>query len=208
MLRWLLLTLTVSTHAWAHPVIYQDGWVASTMNMSDMTDANLTYSLTSRWALGVNYWRLKNTQGLEREWQLTKVNHLLWRHNGEDSQANLYVHSGIGRAEEGSGPGVLGWLGGAELDWETRVHFVGVKYLHLSLPTGDNPITMARVGLSPKLADFNSLQSWAMLQAWYEPWSSREVKLTPLLRFFYHNVLWEMGSSFKGEWLMTLMVHY
>lgn len=33
-------------------------------------------------------------------------------------------------------------------------------------------------------------------------------KITPLLRFFYKNVLWEIGSSFQSDFYLTLMVHY
>ena len=32
--------------------------------------------------------------------------------------------------------------------------------------------------------------------------------VTPLLRFFYKNVLWEIGSSLKSDFYLTLMVHY
>jgi len=33
-------------------------------------------------------------------------------------------------------------------------------------------------------------------------------KITPLLRFFYKNVLWEIGSSLKSDFYITLMIHY
>ena len=33
-------------------------------------------------------------------------------------------------------------------------------------------------------------------------------KITPLLRFFYKNVLWEIGSSLQSDFYLTLMVHY
>jgi hypothetical protein len=29
-----------------------------------------------------------------------------------------------------------------------------------------------------------------------------------MVRFFYHNILWEMGASVKGSWMLNLMVHY
>ena len=37
---------------------------------------------------------------------------------------------------------------------------------------------------------------------------NEKLMLTPLLRFFYHNVLWEIGSSTRGDWMLNLMVHY
>ncbi|MDE0151477.1 MAG: hypothetical protein OXK80_03125 [Bdellovibrionales bacterium] len=33
-------------------------------------------------------------------------------------------------------------------------------------------------------------------------------KITPLLRFFYKNVLWEIGSSLQSDFYLTLMLHY
>ena len=206
-MRFIWLWILTTTITWAHPVIYQDGWVLSTMSMPDMTDANVAYSFTPRWAAGVNYWRLQDHKGNEQEFELAKINHLLWRHNGEASQANIYLHSGIGRSEAEGTENRLGWLGGIEADWETRKYFLSGKYLHLGTSTEDSGIWVGRVGLSPILADFKDLQSWVMLQAWHDPVTARETKLTPLVRFFYHNVLWEMGSSFKGDMMLTLMVH-
>lgn len=33
-------------------------------------------------------------------------------------------------------------------------------------------------------------------------------KITPLLRFFYKNVLWEIGSSLQSDFYLTLMLHH
>mgnify|MGYP000853284881 CR=1 FL=1 len=192
-----LLIMLFSVSALAHPVIYQDGWVASTMVMSDMTDAQAGYSFTPRWAGGANYWRLRNPRGQERELWLGKLNHLAYRHNGESSQANVYLHAGLGD----------GWMGGIEADWETRQHFVGIKHLHLGQREFDTDIWVGRLGYSPVTAPFDGLQSWVMLQAWHDRYSASETKLGPLLRLFYHNILWEMGATFQGDMLLTLMVH-
>lgn len=205
-MRWLVL-LFFPVLAWSHPVIYQDGWVISSMSMSDMTDAGVSYSFSPKWSAGANYWRLQDKQGDEQEYQLAKLNHLLWRHNGDDSQANIYLHSGVGRSEWREIKDRLAVLGGVEADWETRRHFISGKYLHLRTSDYDTGIWVGRVGLSPILADFQDLQTWAMVQVWYDPITAREAKITPLLRFFYHNVLWEMGSSLKGDMMLNLMVH-
>jgi hypothetical protein len=47
-----------------------------------------------------------------------------------------------------------------------------------------------------------------MLQGMYMPKVDRTLTITPLVRFFYQNILWEMGSSTRGEWMLNLMVHY
>jgi hypothetical protein len=181
----------------AHPVIYQGGIALSHMSMRDLTDAQANYSFTSRWAAGGSYWRLENPQGQERELYLAKLNHLLFRHNGESSQANIYLHAGYGD----------GWLGGVEADWETRRYFVGIKELHLGQREFDTDIWVARLGYSPAEAPFEQLQTWVMLQAWHDRFSAAETKVGPLLRLFYHNVLWELGATFKGDLMLNLMVH-
>lgn len=198
----------LSIPSWGHPVIYQEGWVVSQMSMKDMTDANIGYSLTHRWSMGYQFFRLENTQGESDQFNLFKVNHLLKRFNAKDSQANIYLHSGLGHAQNAQFDNRLGWMGGIEADWETRTLFTSLKYLHYGTSQTDHPVVVGRVGFSPLKADFNSLQSWAMLQVWSDPVTSREVKITPLLRFFYQNVLWEMGASTKGDMMLNLMVHY
>jgi hypothetical protein len=196
----------ISLSAWAHPVIYKDGLVMSHMSMSDMSDTYVGYSLTQHWSFGGQYYRLENAQE-KLELQLVKVNHLLWRHNGPDSQANIYLHSGFGSAQVPERENRLGWMGGVEADWETRRYFVSGKYLHLGSADSDQGIWVGRVGLSPVMANFQDLQSWAMVQVWHDPISAKEVKITPLLRFFYHNVLWEMGASLKGDMMLNIMIH-
>ncbi len=180
----------------------------SQMSMKDMTDTNLSYSLTHRWSMGYQFFRLEDAQGNTDQFNLIKMNHLLKRFNGKDSQANIYLHSGLGHAQYLDNKNRLGWMGGVEADWETRTLFTSLKYLHYGTSGTDHPVVVGRVGFSPFKADFNSLQSWAMLQLWSDPVTSREVKVTPLLRFFYQNVLWEMGASTKGDMMLNLMVHY
>lgn len=207
----LLLVVLLSLSAipsWGHPVIYQEGWVFSQMSMKDMTDTNIGYSLTHRWSMGYQFFRLENSQGEADQFHLFKLNHLLKRFNAKDSQANIYLHSGLGHAKNAQFDNRLGWMGGIEADWETRILFTSLKYLHYGTSQTDHPVVVGRIGFSPFKADFNSLQSWVMLQAWSDPVTSREVKLTPLLRFFYQNVLWEMGASTKGDMMFNLMVHY
>jgi hypothetical protein len=82
-----------------------------------MTDASASYSFSPKWATGVNYWRLQDKSGDEQEYQLAKLNHLLWRYNGEASQANVYLHSGVGRSEWGDFKDRLAVMGGVETDW-------------------------------------------------------------------------------------------
>lgn len=205
-----LFTLFLCFTAFAHPVIYGDGVVVSSSNMNSYSDNQLLYSINPRWATGLNHWRFtKNDKNTEMG--LARLNHLLWRHNGEDSQANIYLLSGIGvvdsEIERRATREV--YMGGAEVDWETRTLFTALKYYQFSSPAvTDLSMAQARIGFSPFESGFEQLQSWFMVQAMIMPEVESQVIITPMLRFFYKNVLWEIGSSTRAEWMLNLMVHY
>jgi hypothetical protein len=204
------LTILISFKLFAHPVIYQDGTAFSSSNMPSYSDNYLMYSFSNRWASGLNHWRF--TEGNKNtELGLVKLNHLLWRKNGKNFQSNIYLHGGVGMVDSELDRKATQevYMAGAEVDWETRSLFTSLKHYEFHSPTvTDLSMTQGRVGLSPKIADFKDLQTWVMLQGMYAPDLDRKVMLTPLLRFFYHNVLWELGSSTRGEWMFNFMVHY
>lgn len=103
----------------------------------------------------------------------------------------------------------VAFMSGFEADWETRTLYTALKHYQFNSPaTSDLTMTQARIGFSPFESDFENLQSWFMLQAMYMPEIEKKIILTPMLRFFYKNVLWEFGSSTRGEWMLNLMVHY
>ena len=205
-----IMTLFYSCAAFSHPVIYEGGKVISSFNMASYRDNQLLYSINPRWASGLNHWRFtrndKNT-----EMGLARLNHLLWRKNGEDSQANIYLLSGIGMVDseiEKRDTREV-YMGGFEADWETRTLFTALKYYYFSSPAvTDISMAQARIGFSPFESDFENLQSWFMVQAMVMPEVEPNVIITPMLRFFYKNVLWEVGSSTRAEWMLNLMVHY
>lgn len=204
-----VVALSISS-VFAHPVIYKEGIVASSSNMKSYSDNQLMYSWSNRWSSGLNHWRFtkedKNT-----EFGFLKLNHLLYRHNGEDSQGNIYVHGGVGVADSEIEKRQTNdaYMTGFEADWETRTLYTSLKYYYFTSPkVTDFSMAQARVGFSPYEAGFDKLQSWFMLQAMVMPEVEAEVIITPLLRFFYHNVLWEIGSSTRGEWMLNVMVHY
>jgi hypothetical protein len=206
----LFCLFAVTTKTWAHPVIYQDGWAISSSNMPQYSNNYVHYSVTPRLALGPEHWRFSQGDA-HTELGLLKANALLWRQNKEDSQANVYLHSGLGAADqEFASRGTKGvWLAGLEADWETRSLYTSWKHLEFHGPRGlDLSMTQGRIGFSPVMAKFTDLQTWFMLQGMVIRDVEPKLMLTPMLRFFYHNVLWEVGSSTRGDWMLNLMVHY
>jgi len=204
-----IFILLFSALAPAHPVIYKDGIVVSSANMNSYSDNQFMYSWSNRWASGLNYWRFTKAQA-NTEMVFAKTNYLLHRYNGESSQANIYLHGGIGIADSEIEKRATSdaYMTGIDVDWETRRLYTLLKYYYFTSPkVTDISMTQMRIGISPFEAGFDQLQTWFMLQAMYMPITNRQVSFTPIARFFYKNVLWESGASTRGEWLLNFMIH-
>ena len=93
-------------------------------------------------------------------------------------------------------------------DWESREHYVMARAKKFVYEGNDRYSYLARYGFAPFIAGMDQLQTWMILQAMYVEEQSKEVILTPMIRFFYKIVLWEIGHSTRGQSYLTLMVHY
>lgn len=178
--------------------------------MASYSDNQLMYSWSSRWATGINHWRFTK-DGENTEFGFLKLNHLLLRKNEHSYQANVYLLGGVGIVDSEIEKKQTNdaYMSGIEADWETRNLYSSIKYYYFSSPNvTDISMAQARLGFSPYESPFDQLQSWFMVQAMLMPEVDKTVSLMPLLRFFYKNVLWEVGSSTRGEWSVNLMVHY
>src|SRR5687767_13025530 len=90
-----ILCFAMTTTLWAHPVIYKEGKVLSSSNMPSYSDNQALYSFTPKFAAGLNHWRFTKDED-NTEFGFARLNYLLKRFNGEDSQANIYLSSGAG----------------------------------------------------------------------------------------------------------------
>ena len=195
----------------AHPVTYQGGFSFMSWNGPMMSDQWLSYSVTSRFAVAARYFGLRPISpggAPNRDFFLPQVSFLLHRWNGLGYQANIYLTGayGLERKDASSSPAALGAI---EADIESRRYYASGKYQAIRMSdNGPLDYARARVGYAPYLAEFNELHTWLMLQAEYQPEYFRSVQVSPMLRFFYNNVLWEVGSSFTGNWMFNFMVHF
>ena len=200
----MLTFLIASLKSWSHPVIYKDGFAINSTNMPQYSNNYVLYSLTNRFALGLEHDRFDRFDA-----GLVKFNSLIFRDNGEDSQANIYFHGGAGVLDQNAegNRGLFNY--GVEADWETRILYTSWKHLRYEGAKDLNlSLTQGRIGLSPIKTPFDQLQTWFMVQGMIIHDIEDKVMITPMLRFFYHNVLWEVGSSTRGDWMLNLMVHY
>lgn len=208
----LLVTIFIEQKTNAHPVIFKDGVVVSSSNMVSYSDNQLMYSFSHKISTGLNYWRF-STEEKHLEFGFIKLNYLLKRFHLTDSQGNIYLHGGLGGmfSNVDTIKTQMASLVGIETDWETRKVFASLKYFYFNPQDIDGlSMAQARLGFSTFESGFDELQSWFMLQIMSMTGdnSADNLVVTPLMRFFYKNILWEIGSSTRGEWMINLMVHY
>lgn len=205
-LAYFLLPL-LAAEAMAHPVAFKGAWGIMAYHQPDAINWQLAYSATSRLAFGADYLR-DAMSGPERHFGYGRLNLLLKRWNGDDYQANVYAYGGAGAAIE---PGAtrLAALAGGEADYETRKIYFSAKAMALFVRDGDDMVAYAaRAGIAPYVGEAGDLHTWLIAQALYYPSATSEpVRVGPVLRFFYHNVLWELGVSVRGTWSFNFMVH-
>lgn len=202
-----IFALILQTPAHAHPVPYQGAVGVMTWNQPFLSDHWITYSLHHRVAIAARAMRMEMPDGQALAY-FPQVNLLLQRWNGENTQANIYAYGGYGGA---SFQDNTGWSGsyGVEADAESRSWFVLGKIETMwSNRVSPFRFYQGRVGLAPYEAEFNELASWFMVQFQYQPSMGEKYVITPLARMFYRNILWEVGVSIRGDWMLNLMFHF
>lgn len=197
--------------AHARPVSYPGGWTTMLMNDGDKNTAHLHYSPTAKTSLGYKfeYWR-------DKEFTLNAVqmNNLLNRWNGNDSQANLYLKSGLGVAhthhDENSDTQIsAAAFTGIAADWENRRFFTSYENRYTEAGGIDDFYTQsARIGVAPYVGDYGDLHTWLMVQVDHSPESKDNITVTPLVRFFKDVHLLEAGMNNHGEILFNYVFRY
>jgi hypothetical protein len=199
------LGLFVSFSVFSHPVIYKGGWIFQGSFMPKMNELRLGYTASPRYAFVYNAHHFENINSYQDH--TLGMNFLLKRWLQHDSQGNLYtgIHGGYFSDDIDEGKTGHFFLMG---DWESREHYVMARAKKFIYEDDDRYSFSARYGFAPFVAGMDQLQTWMIIQAMYVEEQSKEVIITPMIRFFYKNVLWEIGHSTRGQSYLTLMVHY
>lgn len=205
MKSWIMsLLLMAPVFAHAHPVAYQGSVGFMGYHSKGMTDMELNYSI--RHWLAPSVQALRFTEGTAKpDYFLGKLNLLAHRWNGEAYQANIYVHGGAGYSRLSRGSV---FHGGVTADIEDRrLYFLAQWDILRNSERTEATFWKARVGFAPYITGFDSLHSWLILEANRKSLGDGRVDLVPTLRFFYQNVLWEVGSSLGGEIHFNYIIH-
>lgn len=206
-----LLVLVVSTFSLAsnaHPVQFKDATSFMTWNQPFLNESWVTYSFTHRQAVAFRYMRVQTGHDEIQTFYMPQYDLLVKRWNGDDYQANIYAYGAVGVQNRSDKNGTAG-MAGVEADWETRKYFLLAKteYMVSDIDKGMEKYEF-RVGIAPYESEYEEVGSWLMLQYQTHSWVQKKQVLTPLARFMYKTVLWELGSSFEGDYMLNLMFHF
>jgi hypothetical protein len=180
------------------------------MNDGDKNSVHVHYSLTAKTSIGYKfeYWPDK-----ELNLHALQINKLLKRWNKTESQANLYIKSGIGVAYSDLGifdskSGASGFTGIA-VDWEDRRRFISYENRFTEINGIDDFFQQsARVGWAPYQGDYGDLHTWLMLQLEHMPENADKHTVTPLVRFFKDVHLLEFGVNNHNKVLINYIFRY
>lgn len=127
------------------------------------------------------------------------LNHLAWRRNTADSQANLVLSAGPAALDlEGSGrePGASV---GFQLDWETRrLHaaLIGHGLLGDGLAQGE---LMVHAGFAPWTSSYEEIAPWLLLEVSRTLGREAETEVAPVLVLMYQAYRLELGVNGDGH---------
>jgi hypothetical protein len=200
----------ITATAEARPVSYPTGWTGMFQNNGDRNSAHIHYSPTAKTSIGYKYehWRDK-----EYDIHALQMNNLIKRWNKPDSQANVYLKSGLG-VVDGKGGALRGesdvaGFTGIATDWEDRRYFASYENRFTYAGDLDDFYQQsARVGIAPYIGDYGDLHTWLMLEVEHNPEADDNFTVTPLVRLFKDTHLVEAGISNHGEVLFNYIYRY
>lgn len=200
-----LIVVGVAKLASAHPVTYAGGGLVDVMYGHDRIQIDTTYSPRSDLGVSSVYARLKDRRHDAIELGLLRGSWLAERWNMWDSQANLYLWSGVGKHNDEGAAGLVG----AQADWETRRYYALAKVDHFMLEErGEFLFGALRGGVAPYPIEFDQVNLFLIGQLDYAQQGSERWSFAPIVRVFYEDYLLEMGVSTAGDSMLNVMYHF
>lgn len=200
-----LFALLFMVEAQARPVSYPGGWTLMTMNDVDRNSVHIHYSPSAAYSVGLRHEYLR---GESVHADTVQLNYLLKRWNAPESQANLYLKSGVGVAYD-DGDIEPAAFAGLAADWEDRRYFVSYENRFFTAADLERFAEhKARVGIAPYVANTGALHTWVMLEADYKPGAEDDFSLTPLVRFFKGPSLLEAGYNLDDGVLLNFVQRF
>jgi hypothetical protein len=190
-----LMATTSLDSALANPVSFKGGYGVMPAYNKDWFDLQLNYSLTNRYAVGASSYYREGRESTA-EFGIGQLNYLIKRWNELDSQANVNASVGFGGRHDSVKHDSVAVYGALEADYETRRLYSQVSAE--TLQSANNvqfTRYRGRLGVAPYKADFEALNPWIVMQIDIMSEMDDSVRVTPMFRFFYNNVVLELGAS-------------
>lgn len=188
--------------AHARPVSYPGGKTAIVNVGSKETSSLLHYTFDAKTSVGL---RSILRDGFRTTIQAVEVNHLAWRDNGEDHQANLYLRGGLGIAALKQTGQPVDFkpvvYAGIAADWENRKYFISYENRFETIGGHNASFNQAaRVGFAPYVGEYGDLHTWLMLELRHHPQDAAgSFSVKPLVRLFKGVHLVELGVTSRGD---------
>ena len=203
-----IFTFLMSALSYAHPVSFQDSLGIMGAHSPTLTHNQVNYSYRYWGAVGLHHFRRPDLS--QNNATFLSSNFLLKRWNEAALQANLYAVAGVGHSQltdlsETSGMGLV------QFDIEDRKYYFLAKHqLIVNQKQTDLSLSTVRLGVAPYQGDYEDIHAWLILD-----WQTRkfanektEQMVTPFLRVFHRNLLFEIGQSFNGATMFNYITHF
>jgi hypothetical protein len=202
-----LLFIVPATEVLAHPVSFKGGAGVMPeygMNRFDM-EANYTFERDKSVGLAAIW---ADTEDGKSNFIIPKFNYLALRENKKDSQANIYLSLGLGGGEQDAGVETAGLLS-LQADYETRRIYT-LFHAETIQASGGSDLNhfRYRLGMAPYVEGYEGVHTWLIGQVDYTPEMEDEWHLSPVLRVFYKNYLFEGGVSHRGDPFFAFISHF
>lgn len=202
----LYLIFIYSSTVFAHPVSFEGGTMFTSSYSKNWIEQELNYTFSPSSSFGLNQFRITEKDET-RDYLIPRLSER-FRKNSLDYQANLYLTAGLGsRIDEDSSR--LSKLIGIQVDYETRrIYTLGLAESIIDNDAQPRTHLQYRLGFAPYKSNFHEVATWLITQFDYRPFKDDKISVTPILRFFYQNLLFEVGYDLDRNISTTFMMNY
>ena len=205
----IFLLSIASSLALAHPVSFKDSKGIMGYHSPTLSHNQISYSYQYWGAVGAHHYQRPDLSS-DKTATLLSANFLVKRWNESNLQANIYANLGGGHSELTGSSETVGYAL-VQFDIEDRDYYFLTK--HYQIFDGDVTHikqTAVRAGLTPYVDSYNGFHSWFIMEYQHTELIERErfEDLTPFLRLFYRNLLFEIGQSFDGTTKFNYIMHF
>lgn len=191
-MKYFIILILFCYNTWARPVGYQGAINGLSFNNGERSENTLHYSPKYYYSVGV-----KSFSNKEQEFNGLYGSYLLKRWNLKEAQSNIFTYGSLGFDDKED----FAMNYGLQVDYETRRIYTLYSYQAYDGSNFYIDNHVLRLGFAPYKAGFNDINVWLIGE-----YNSLDNNITPILRTFYKNVLWELGyNSNKEDVLFNLM---